>query len=224
MNLKLNIKKPPTVVFCLPAPNFSGKWFDAFLFLLDYCNRSGINYMISRRYSPVIYYVRNMCLGGDVLRGPKQKPFNGKVDYTHIMWIDSDIIFTPEHFQRLLDHDKDIVSGIYMMSNGYQFATVKDWDENYFVKHGHFHFMTENDIKNKGLIEVDYTGLGFMLVKRGVFESLNYPWFQPKFYNIGPCTDFSSEDVSFCKMIKERGYDIYVDTNIRVKHEKLVLL
>jgi hypothetical protein len=226
MNIKLNVKAQPTIIFCLPASSFSGKWFDSFIYLLDYCNNHGINYMISRHYSPVIYYVRTMCLGGDVLRGPKQKPFNGKVDYTHLMWIDSDIIFTPEHFQKLLDHNKNIISGIYMMSNGKQFATVENWDEEYFKANGHFHFMTERDIKRKNhsLIEVDYTGLGFMLVKKGVFESLDYPWFQPKFYDIGNCRDFSSEDVSFCEMIKEKGFKIYVDTDIRVRHEKLVLL
>jgi hypothetical protein len=29
------------------------------------------------------------------------------------------------------------------------------------------------------LIEVAYTGIGFMLIKKGVFERLEYPWFKP---------------------------------------------
>lgn len=225
--IKLNVvdPKPITVIFCLPGRSFSGKFFDSFVDLMGYCYKAGIQFVISRQYSPVIYYARNLCLGGDVLRGENQIPFDGKIDYTHMMWIDSDIVFKPEHFQALFNHNKDIVSGIYMMGNGVYFATVEKWDEEYFKKNGTFQFFSLEDMKDrKGLIEVDYTGLGFMLIKRGVFESLKYPWFQPIFHNIGNCRDFSSEDVSFCRMITEKGYKIYIDPEIRVGHEKGVVL
>lgn len=227
MNIKFNVveSKDPFIIFCLPASNFSAKWFDSFIILLDYLNKHKIRYMISRKYSPVVYFSRTMCLGGDVLRGPKQKPFNGQLDYTHLMWIDSDVLFKPEQIMTLLNHDKNIVSGVYMMADMKYFATVENWDEEYFKKYGAFQFLTEENIRNKkDLMEVDYTGFGFILIKRGVFESLDYPWFQPKFYDFGTCRDFSSEDASFCKMIKEKGYKIYIDPTIRVGHEKLVVL
>ena len=75
-----------------------------------------------------------MCLGGDVSRGAAQRAFNGQLDYDYIMWIDSDILFTPEQFVRLLSHDVDIVSGLYLMEGGIHYATVKDWDEEFFRK------------------------------------------------------------------------------------------
>jgi len=227
MNIKFNVIEPknPFIIFCLPASNFSARWFDSFIRLLDYLKNHKIQYMISRKYSPVIYFSRTMCLGGDVLRGPKQRPFNGQLNYTHLMWIDSDVIFNPEQIITLMNHDKNIISGIYMMSDMRHFATIKKWDEEYFKKHGYFEFFTESDIKDrKELLEVDYTGFGFMLIKKGVFESLDYPWFQPKFYDFGTCRDFSSEDASFCKTIKEKGYKIFVDPTVRVGHEKLVVL
>jgi hypothetical protein len=62
------------------------------------------------------------------------------------MWIDSDILFTPEQFARLVSHDVDIVSGIYLMEGGPQYATVKEWDEEYFEKNGCFRFLTPQDI------------------------------------------------------------------------------
>ena len=78
-----------------------------------------------------------MCLGASVSRGKGQKPFNGQIDYDYIMWIDSDIVFIPQHFQKLLSHKKeDIVSGIYMKDDGKHFAICKEWDEEYFSKHG----------------------------------------------------------------------------------------
>jgi hypothetical protein len=227
MNVKLNITVPKQtkIIFCLPAPSFSRKFFNSFLNLIDYFYKNNIQYVVSQHYSPVIYYARNLCLGGDVLRGENQKPFNGEIDYTHLMWIDSDIVFTPQQFLTLLDYDKNIVSGIYMMGDGTHFATVENWDEEYFQKNGTFKFSAEEDMEGrKGLIKVGYTGLGFMLVKKGVFESLKYPWFQPVFHEIGNCRDFSSEDVSFCKMITKIGYYVYVDPQIHVGHEKEVVL
>ena len=80
-------------------------------------------------------------------------------------------------FQRLLANNADISAGLYVMEGGKAFATVPRWDEDHFERHGHFRFITVQDISGKEeLIEVDYTGMGFMLVKRGVFERLEYPW------------------------------------------------
>jgi hypothetical protein len=87
-----------------------------------------------------------MCLGGNILAGENQKPFGGKLDYDYMMWIDSDIIFTPQQFQRLLDHNQDIVSGLYLMDGGNAYATVKDWNEDYFQQNGNFQFMTPDQI------------------------------------------------------------------------------
>ena len=225
MNIKLNVKQPPVIVFCLPGKTFSGAFLDSWTDLLGYCHERGLNFVVSRQYSPVIYYVRNLCLGGDILRGEDQKPFNGEINYTHIMWIDSDIIFKREHFDSLLKYDLDIISGIYMMKGNKYFATVKKWDEEYLKEHGAFQFLTEKDIQgHKGFMEVDYTGFGFILIKRHVHEALKYPWFRPVWHQIGPCKDFSSEDSSICKLIKDAGFQIYVDPRIRVGHEKEVIL
>lgn len=70
------------------------------------------------------------------------------------------------------------------------------------------------------MLEVANTGMGFMLVKRGVFESLDYPWFRPIEKRIGTMVDFTMEDVAFCLTAKEKGYKILVDPRVRVGHEK----
>jgi GT2 family glycosyltransferase len=74
------------------------------------------------------------------------------------------------------------------------------------------------------LIEVSYTGMGFMLVRKEVFESLEYPWFRPLEKRIGDMVDFTMEDVAFCLKAKEKGFGIFVDTGVRVGHEKRVVL
>lgn len=214
-----------TIVFCLPGASFSGKFLECWTQLLAWCLDNNIKPILSRSQSCNIYYVRNMCLGADVMRGKDQKPFNGELNYDYIMWIDSDIIFTPDQFETLLKHDKDIVSGVYFMEGGKYLATVKEWDEKHFEHKGHFQFMTLNDIKMKEeLIEVAYTGMGFMLVKMGVFESMEYPWFKPIDKKIGNAVDFTMEDVAFCLKAQQKKYKILIDPTIKVGHEKKVLL
>ncbi|MBD3375958.1 hypothetical protein GF406_13060 [candidate division KSB1 bacterium] len=212
------------IVFCLPGNSFSGKFLECWTTLVAWCLKNNIQPILSRRQSCNIYYVRNMCLGADVMRGKDQKPFNGTLNYDYIMWIDSDILFTPEQLQRLLSHDKDIVSGIYLMEGGHAYATVKEWDEEYFKTHGCFRFLTPGDMKNSSeLIEVAYTGMGFMLVKKGVFESMEYPWFRPIEKKIGDAVDFTMEDVGFCLRAKEKGFKIFIDAGVKVGHQKKII-
>jgi hypothetical protein len=218
------------VIFALPGREFSGRFLQCWTELVYACLQNGIQPIMSQHYSPLLYYVRNMCLGGDNLRGIDQKPFGGQFDYDYIMWIDSDVVFTPDHFFKLLQDDKDIASGLYMMSDNTHYATVEDWDDEFFLKHGHFQFLNREMVQAKQgkLFTADYTGFGWVLIKKGVFESLQYPWFQPVWteYNIDGkiVRDFTMEDVAFCKMIKEKGYDVWIDPSVIVGHEKMVVL
>jgi glycosyltransferase involved in cell wall biosynthesis len=217
------------VVFCLPGRQFSGEFLKAWSDLIGMCIKNNIQPIMSQQYSPLLYYVRNMCLGGNVLEGVKQKPFQGKLDYDYIMWIDSDIVFKPEQFFKLIEANKDIVSGLYKMSNNTQYATVENWDDEFFKKNGSYEFLTPDMVsKKKSLFPVSYTGFGFILIKKGVFESLEYPWFRPLWveYDINnkKVMDFTMEDVAFCKMIKEKGFDVFIDPKIIVGHEKTMIL
>jgi hypothetical protein len=213
------------VVFCLPGRSFSGEFLSCWTDLYYRCLANGITPILSQRYSCNIYYVRTNCLGADVTRGKNQKPFNGKLDYDYIMWIDSDIIFNSDQFMKLLSHQKDICSGLYLMQGGKNYATVETWDEDFFAKHGYFKFMSPEDIKNKTeLIKVNYTGMGWMLVKKGVYESIEYPWFEPIRKEINGYTDFTMEDVAFCHKAIENNYDIHIDPTVIVGHEKTVVL
>lgn len=217
--------EPLKIVFCLPGREFSGDFLEAWSELMMSCQSNGILPRLVRAYDPIVYFVRNKLLGGNVLSGRHQKPFQGQVDYDYLMWIDSDVLCNIKQVLQLVKRDQPIVSGLYMMADGVNFATVKDWDTEYFGKNGSFKFLTEEDTKGvTDLMEVAYTGFGFMLIKRGVFESLEYPWFRPVMHNLSAgnadVVDFSSEDSSVCWMLREKGYKIFVDPTVRVGHEK----
>lgn len=224
------------IIVCLPGRVFSAKFLNSWTDLISVCKSNGIQLMLSCKYTSNVYFVRSMCLGANVLNGPDQKPFNGEVDYDYIMWIDSDIVFAPEQVLTLLykmetNTDYQILSGLYAMEGGKQFACVKDMDEEYFKSNGSFDFLETSkweDIRKNEPFPVDYNGMGFMMVKKGVYEKLNYPWFEPKFFEYTKdnklIRDFCSEDVGFCLKAKESGILVYLDPSIRVGHEKSVVL
>lgn len=218
--------KPMTVVFCFPGTSFTSGFLKGWSSLLISLPRYNIKPLLGLGESSNVYLVRSICLEADVRRGEDQKPFNGEIDYDYIMWIDSDQIFSPEQFFQLLSHKKDIVSGTYMTSGGKTLVTVEKCDEDHFREHGTYKFMTPEDLsQKKDLFEVDYTGFGFLLVKRGVFESLKYPWFNPVMQDLGNgIKDLASEDVSWCFRVREKGFKILVDPGVRVGHQKRVTL
>ena len=97
-------------------------------------------------------------------------------------------------------------------------------EEDDFRKNGGVmnHETVETMDKRKKPFTVDYTGFGWTLIKKGVFENLEYPWFAPKMqvFESGKVQDMCGEDVSFCLDAKEEGFEIWCDPRIRVGHEK----
>ena len=69
------------------------------------------------------------------------------------------------------------------------------------------HETGETMSKRRKPFTVDYTGFGWVLIKNGVFENLEYPWFAPKMqvFDSGEVQDMCGEDVSFCLDAKEKG-------------------
>ena len=213
------------VIFCMPGKNYSREFLLAWSDLLMQASSKGHQIMISQQYSSVVHFARAKCLGGDVLKGPDQKPFQGQVEYDAMMWIDSDIVFKPDDFFALLESPHDVTAGLYMMEDLQHFATVKDWNDEYFEKKGTFKFLQPDDIiGSPHYIPVSYTGMGWMFIKKGVVEDLKYPWFSSPLQTIGSLVDMSSEDVAFCKALTAAGHTIYIDTKIRVGHQKLLII
>jgi len=185
----------------------------------------GHTFSISQNYSSVVHFARAKCMGGDVLKGPDQKPFQGQIDYDVMMWIDSDIVFKPDDFFRLLESPHKVTSGVYMMEDMQHIAAVKDWNEDYFKKYGTFKFLRLDDIVGVSTyMKVAYAGMGWMLIHKGVVENLKYPWFHSDLQKVGDLVDMSSEDVAFCRALEAAGHPVHLDTKLRVGHQKKMII
>tara|TARA_R100001440_G_scaffold73209_1_gene97578 strand:+ start:26 stop:919 length:894 start_codon:yes stop_codon:yes gene_type:complete len=91
-----------TFVFCLPGRGVSYNFLKSFVSLSFDLVQSGAAIQISQDYSSMVNFARCKCLGANVLRGPNQLPWDGKLKYDYQVWIDSDIVFNTEKFYQLI--------------------------------------------------------------------------------------------------------------------------
>ena len=76
---------------------------------------------------------------------------------------------------------------------------------------------------------VAYNGMGFFAWRKGVIEKLKYPYFSYPLIEIEAedgtiIRDTCSEDVAFCKNITDAGFEVIVNTTLRVGHEKTLVI
>ena len=253
------------IVFCLPGRGVSYVYLKNFVQLCFDMVQNQMSVQISQDYSSMVNFARCKCLGANVLRGPDQIPWDGKLEYDYQLWIDSDIVFNTEKFWQLLDlalpaeavteepltemrkneetgeeeevqtgirqtidteKERQIAAGWYATEDG-RTTSVAHWlEEDDFRSNGGVmnHEMVDGISKRKKPFTVDYTGFGWVIIKKGVFEheQMPYPWFAPKMqvFESGAVQDMCGEDVSFCLDAMDAGFEIWCDPRIRVGHEK----
>jgi hypothetical protein len=194
------------LLFCLPGREFSTGFLRCWTTTIRTMERLGVEWLVSMEGSSSISHLRNKLAGGDPEQGEYQTPHR-HADYTHQVWIDSDQIWSPEQILRLVEHDLDVVSGC-----------IRTADGDYALHRNHER-LTEIE---PGLFEVDSCGFGFVVIKRQVFEQIPYPWFRLLPAETGLGDD--SEDVSFCRKVRAAGMKVVADGDVKVGHEKLVVI
>ena len=108
---------------------------------------------------------------------------------------------------------KSIISGVYVADpNNKTLAPT--------IKHQR---LTIKQFKNKSKpFKVDSGAFGFMLIRNGVFESLEYPWFEhfTSQNTKGDVRKVIGEDISFSHKAKDKGFQSYVHPQVTVGHLK----
>jgi hypothetical protein len=101
--------------------------------LNNFRNSGKYDILVITGVSSYVTFARMQTLGLDVLRGADQKPFNNS-EFDYWITIDSDIIFTPDQVNSLIESLEihPVVAGMYRMSNLTNYAIVKDSNLDYF--------------------------------------------------------------------------------------------
>jgi hypothetical protein len=148
----------------------------------------------------------HMVMGSEVAMQRQQLVDEAlETDCTHILWLDSDMNFPVNVLHGLLSHNLDIVACNYSTR---------------VAPHRPVAFKTSSDLDIRvfdgtGLEEIYAVGMGCMLVKRSVYETISRPY-----YSVNWNDDYTSlvgEDIYFCNKIKEHGYKIFLEHDLSKK-------
>ena len=152
--------------------------------------------------------------------------FVNNTEHEYLFFLDSDIGFEPQDVIKLLSHQVPIVSGAYPM---------KIIPERYCID------VSQPEQRQGDLLKINGNGMGFVLIHRQVFLDIakQYPglkYVPSDYYSDTPHTSaemnnsyhyfaehksqngFMSEDKSFFHRASQVGYDIWLDTSIRLNH------
>lgn len=147
-------------------------------------------------------------------------------DDTHVLWLDADMVFTPQHFFMLFEAleanpQMGLISGLAVRRDGSQMPCVnwrmgKSWcsKEEMLDKVQKY---TDMEV----IREVDVTGLAFTLMRTEVFDKIKKPYFHPRWIdNPDDMEDylFYGEDSDFVKKLKARGYHPSVHFGVHLGH------
>jgi len=150
------------------------------------------------------------------------------VGYDYLFSLESDVVLRLNGLRKLFDANKDVTSGWYKYSmrdilgryNSYNLAwrlpTMNEFPENefsyYFTSTGKSHSkvnITDEELKGKGIVKVDYVALGCCLISRKVLEEVKFRW------KSGWCDNC---DLFFSNDARKKGFDLYVHGGVKAVH------
>lgn len=159
----------------------------------------------------------------DRARNTIANTFMRNEQYTHLLFIDSDMSWDLEGFGRLLMADEDVVGAGYPCKNNWDhFSCILNCNDDGTPK-----------VNDKGLISAWGVPTGFMKIRREVFVRLseampdNYylegtedPTKEPvKMYNFFGRIPPLGEDISFCRRwVENAGGELWVEPRITMGH------
>lgn len=133
---------------------------------------------------------------------------------THILFLDDDMEIPPDSLLRLLNHDKDIVSGLYLTGSYPHFPVAFDVvnDKGQCLPMYLFG-------KEERLYPIEAAGFGFLLVKLSVFDRLEKPYV--RLGELDP--EEWCDDIGFFNRARQAGIKSYIDLSVQLGHIRTVI-
>ena len=164
--------------------------------LIGRLNADGVEFDVDIESGTLVYFARERIANKAINEG-----------YTHVLWLDSDMIFKPELLDDLMFSGKPFVSGIYHARRpGYASCIFKAIDPNKMVEHW-------NDEYPRETFEIAGCGFGCVLIETEILRAVNH--------NFGTCFTpilNMGEDLAFCQRAHDLGHKIYCEPSVVLGH------
>lgn len=162
--------------------------------LTEELSRQKIAFKVEIVAGTLVYIARNRLA---------QKAVNEK--YTHVLWLDSDMVFSEKIAEDLLDSGKDMICGAFVSRRPPYGPCVYASIEKCKIE----------KVQDFGLMPFRVDGCGFacVLTTTELLSAVMQKYgttFQP--------TDYYGEDLAFCWRVKSIGREIWCEPTVRVGH------
>lgn len=147
-------------------------------------------------------------------------------DSEWLLWIDSDIVITPQIINMLWEvadkKTKPIVTGTYFVSSENEQTMMEPVPALYMETGDPYRTQIIHPLPVNQVIPVDIAGFGLMLMHRSIIEPVKNAAGDVSVFgeNQQAADKFISEDVSFCRNVKKAGIQLYAHTGATVQHMK----
>lgn len=132
--------------------------------------------------------------------------------YDYLLSVDSDIVLPRDSLKKMLQADKDIVTGLYIQRKPETQILEVYMD----TPNGGCTNIPYSLLENKNTVEIAACGMGAALIKSEVFKKMSYPHFYYK--SALTMQETISEDIYFCKKARELGFSVWADPSIKCDH------
>lgn len=155
---------------------------------------NGMEFTVQNRRGSLIHVIREEMIDDAIEKGA-----------THILFLDSDMIFPKDTVNRLYAHGKDLVACNYVQRIVPCVPNTTNLDRTGKV------YSSESDT---GLEEVSTAGLGVAWFNADVFRNTPRPWFDTYWGEIHGKSTIIGEDVFLYMKLKHYGYNLYIDHDL----------
>ena len=144
---------------------------------------------------------------------------NTEDDYDYVLWLDSDHIYKPEHLHALVKRMDE--ENLPMLSASYTLHGSPETAHGITDENGFRHFTQEELKAAPGVIDCQVVGFGFLLMK---FDFLITLWEKhgENLFVLDAGANMT-EDVKFCRVVKDDGHRVCFDPKVKVGHIELAV-
>lgn len=190
---------------------------------------SGIANLIIDAPKQKINIVNTIRVNGNQIARQRQSLWDFWSDLSDsewLLWVDSDIIVTPQVLKLLWDaadkKTRPVVSGVYFVSSQNEQSLMEPVPAIYKETGDPYRTQVIMPFPENEIIPIDVAGFGLMLMHRSIIEPVKQAAGDISVFgeNQQAKDKFISEDVSFCRNLKKAGIQLYAHTGATVQHMK----
>lgn len=229
-NIKLEINdKPEEIHLFIATPCYNAqvtsKYTESLINTCIFLNEKNIKHTVKFINNQIVTRARNMLAHNFM---------NSELNFTHMLFIDADIIWKPQDVMNLLEHDLECVIGVYPNKQYYVSKNESGKNIN-ILSSSQLYQPIQIKEDNEYLIKAEFAATGFMMLKKAglkkiesciqtftmPLDNINHVKYE-NVYNYFDCnvvnSQYLTEDYHFSLLLNKNGGDIYADKRIVLLH------